>query len=185
MCYFSFCALGNCPHLTSEEDGEGTGATNPALLLGKSVMEGSLVARGEGDLLMDGRQTVGVMGHQCPQTTGWRSQQTHSSSVSHLTCSWWLMTWEWALWEQFPLQLWQCKAFWNPGSGRTRGSGCNPNSENISLLTALNPDSDMGTTLETISKKRWLASNYMNFNRQVKENRIPLRFLKKYFIHPF
>lgn len=72
-----------------------------------------------------------------------------------------------------------------PRIRRTKGSGCNPNSENISLITALNPDPDMGTTLETISKKLQLDSNYMNFNRQVKENHIPLRFLKKYFIQPF
>lgn len=52
-----------------------------------------------------------------------------------------------------------------PRIRRTRRSGCNPNSENISLLTALNPDSDMGTTLQTISKKLQLDSNYMNFDR--------------------
>lgn len=72
-----------------------------------------------------------------------------------------------------------------PRIRRIRGSGCNPNSENISLLTTPNLDSDMGTTLETINKNLWLDSNYTNFNGQVKENHIPLRFLNKYFIHPF
>lgn len=127
----------------------------------------------------------GILWGWCPQMTGWPFRTHMSSSVTHLTYSCWLMSWEWTPLGTFPTATSATQGILKPRIRRTRGSGCNPNSENISLLRALNPDSDMGTTLETISKNVWLDSNYINFNRWVKENCIPLRFLKKYFASPF
>lgn len=127
---------------------------------------------------------MGVTGHQCPQTTGWGFPA--DSLILSLSFDLLMLINELRMNSlgTVPTSTLAVQGILKPRIRRTRGSGWNPNSENISLLTALNPDSDMGTTLETISKKLWLHSNYMNFNRQVKKNHIPLRFFKKYFIHP-
>lgn len=175
--YFSHSALGNCPYLTSEEEEEGTSATSsiPHFCWAK--------VSGEQDPLKDGKANCRGDGSPVPTPTGW-GFQTHLSSVSHLTCSCWLMSWEWTL-GTLPTWTLAVQGILKHRTRRTRGSGCNPNTENISMLRALNSDSDMGTTLETISKNVQLNSNYINFNRWGKENYSPLRFHWKSFTHPF
>lgn len=143
------------------------------------------MARGERDPLTDGRADCGGDGSPVP-TNDWIGIPADSLILS-LSFDLLMLINELRMNSlgTVPTLTLAVQGILKPRIRRTRGSGCNPNSENISLLWALNPDSDMGTTQETISKKLWLDSNYMNFNRWVKENHIPLRFLKKYFIYPF
>lgn len=180
-----------CPGELSSSDqrgGQGRDWCNkqhPALLLGNSVRERPLVARGEGDLLIDGTANWRGDGSPVP-TNDWIGIPADSLILS-LSFDLLMLINELRMNSlgTGPTLTLAVQGILKPRIRRTRGSGCNPNSENISLLRALNPDSDMGTTQETISKKLWLDSNYMNFNRWVRENHVPLRFLQKYFIHPF
>lgn len=93
----------------------------------------------------------GVMGYQCPQAMGIPAD----SLILSLSCDLLMLINELRMNSlgRVPTLTLAMQGILNPRIRRTRGSGCDPNSENISLLTALNPDSDMETTLDTISKK--------------------------------